>query len=87
MADQAIDPLEPESGENEHGTVTALLERDELEVLRLVVAGKRNAEIAEKLVPSTHTVDHHVSSTLRKLGVRTRGQAAAAAIDGGFLDG
>jgi DNA-binding CsgD family transcriptional regulator len=52
----------------------------ELDVLRLVAAGKRNAEIAEDLVVSTRTVDHHVSAILRKLDVRTRGEAAAAAI-------
>jgi DNA-binding CsgD family transcriptional regulator len=59
----------------------------ELDVLRLVVAGKRNAEIADDLVVSTRTVDHHVSAILRKLGVRTRGDAAVAAVEGGFLDG
>jgi DNA-binding CsgD family transcriptional regulator/tetratricopeptide (TPR) repeat protein len=58
----------------------------ELDVLRLVVAGKRNAEIAHELVLSTRTVDHHVSAILRKLRARTRGEAAAAAIEGGLLD-
>jgi len=57
----------------------------ELDVLRLVVEGKRNAEIANELVLSTRTVDHHVSAILRKLQARTRGEAAAAAIDGGLL--
>ena len=59
----------------------------ELDVLRLVAAGKRNAEIADDLVLSTRTIDHHVSAILRKLGVRTRGEATAAAIDRGFLGG
>jgi DNA-binding CsgD family transcriptional regulator/tetratricopeptide (TPR) repeat protein len=58
----------------------------ELDVLRLVVAGRRNSEIAEALVLSVRTVDHHVSAILRKLGVRTRGDAAIAAIEGGFLE-
>jgi len=57
----------------------------ELDVLRLVVAGKRNAEIANELVLSTRTVDHHVSAILRKLRARTRGEAAAAAIESGLL--
>jgi len=51
----------------------------ELEVLPLLAAGLRNAEIADRLIVSPKTVDHHVSSILRKLDVRTRGQAGAAA--------
>jgi DNA-binding NarL/FixJ family response regulator len=51
----------------------------ELEVLSLVIEGLRNAQIAERLVISEKTVDHHVSAILRKLGVHTRGQASAEA--------
>jgi DNA-binding CsgD family transcriptional regulator len=51
----------------------------QLEVLTLIAQGERNAAIAARLFLSEKTVDHHVSAILRKLGVTTRGQAAAAA--------
>ena len=51
----------------------------EVDVLALLGEGLRNAEIAERLFLSARTVDHHVSAILRKLGVRTRGQAGAEA--------
>jgi DNA-binding NarL/FixJ family response regulator len=47
-------------------------------VLPLLVEGLRNAEIAERLIVSPKTIDHHVSAILRKLGVRTRAQVGAA---------
>jgi DNA-binding CsgD family transcriptional regulator len=52
----------------------------ELDVLALVCEGLRNAEIAQRLVVSEKTVDHHVSSVLRKLDVHTRGEASAQAL-------
>jgi DNA-binding CsgD family transcriptional regulator len=58
----------------------------ELDVLALVVDGLRNAQIAERLIVSEKTVDHHVSAILRKLGVRTRGQAATEAVRLGFIN-
>jgi DNA-binding NarL/FixJ family response regulator len=57
-----------------------LLERErEIEALGLLAAGLPSAEIAERLVVTTKTVDHHVSAVLSKLGVRTRIEAAARA--------
>ena len=56
----------------------------EVEVLGLVAEGLRNAEIAERLVVSVRTVDHHVSAILRKLDLGSRGQAAAAAAELGL---
>jgi ATP/maltotriose-dependent transcriptional regulator MalT len=52
----------------------------EVEVLGLVAEGLRNGEIAERLFVAEKTVDHHVSSILRKLEVPTRGRAAAEAV-------
>ena len=51
----------------------------EVEVLALLVEGLRNADIAARLFISAKTVDHHVSSILAKLGVKTRGEAARTA--------
>jgi DNA-binding NarL/FixJ family response regulator len=51
----------------------------ELDVLRLVAAGLRDAEIAERLFLSPRTVGHHVSSLLAKLGARSRAEAAGRA--------
>jgi DNA-binding CsgD family transcriptional regulator len=57
----------------------------ELEVLGLLAEGLRNAQIAERLVLSEKTIDHHVSAVLRKLDVRSRGEATAEAARRGIL--
>jgi DNA-binding CsgD family transcriptional regulator len=57
----------------------------ELDVLALLSQGLRNAEIAQRLIVSDKTVDHHVSAILRKLGVRNRGEASAEAARRGLV--
>ncbi|WP_275415181.1 ATP-binding protein [Planotetraspora silvatica] len=56
-----------------------LLTPREVEVLRLVAAGRSNREIAAELFISAKTASVHVSNILPKLGVSSRGEAAAAA--------
>ena len=58
---------------------TAGLTPRELEVLRLVAAGRSNSQIAGELFISPKTASVHVSNILAKLGVHTRVEAAATA--------
>ena len=51
----------------------------QLEVVELIVEGLTNAEIAERLVVSQRTAEHHVAAVLTKLGATTRREAARRA--------
>lgn len=57
----------------------------ELEVLELVTARLSNAEIAERLVVSEHTVKNHLKSILAKLHLHSRHHAAAYGVARGWL--
>src|SRR5215211_4510381 len=57
----------------------------EAEVLRLVATGLTNAEVAEKLFLSSRTVDWHLSSIYRKLGLHSRAEATRFAAENGLL--
>jgi non-specific serine/threonine protein kinase len=57
----------------------------ELEVLRLVVAGQTDREIAETLFISRRTAEGHVAGILAKLDVRSRAAAVAAAVRAGVV--
>ncbi|HET7339321.1 MAG TPA: AAA family ATPase [Candidatus Dormibacteraeota bacterium] len=63
----------------------AMLTDRELEVLELVAAGLRNAEIAKRLFLAPKTVDHHVSAILRKLAVESRAEAGRTAAKLGLV--
>lgn len=60
----------------EDATSVRLTDR-ELEILRLVAAGRTDAQIADQLVLSPHTVHRHISNIRTKLGVTSRAAAVA----------
>jgi LuxR family transcriptional regulator, maltose regulon positive regulatory protein len=64
--------------------VEPLTER-ELEVLRLIAAGKSNQRIASDLVVALDTVKKHVTHVLGKLGAANRTEAAARARQLGLI--
>lgn len=57
----------------------------EYEVLKLVVMGKSNTEIAKELHISVHTAKAHVCSILQKMSVQDRVQAAVSAVRKGIV--
>jgi ATP/maltotriose-dependent transcriptional regulator MalT len=71
--------LDAPPAQDRHG-----LSARELEVLRLVAAGRSNREIASALVISEHTVARHVQNIFRKLGVPSRTAASAFAYEHGL---
>jgi len=72
-------------GPSDEAAPLGLTER-ELEVLRLVAAGRSNRDIAAELFISPKTASVHVSNILGKLGVGSRGEAAAVAYRQHLLD-
>jgi DNA-binding NarL/FixJ family response regulator len=63
----------------EQGIYNELSQR-EIEILKLLAGGMRNAEIAQELFISPHTVRSHISNILAKLHISNRIEAAAFAI-------
>lgn len=77
LLDELVSPAQP--------LIEALTER-ELEVLRLVVSGRSNREIARRLVVSLGTVKKHLNNIFGKLHVQSRTQAVAQAHELSLVD-
>ncbi len=58
----------------------------EVDVLRLLARGMTNNEIAETLVISARTADHHIEHIYAKLGVNNRARASLYAVQHGLMD-
>ena len=67
------------------GGAWEMLSARELQVLRELVTGKNNAQIAKELFISPETVKKHVSSILAKTGMENRVQAAVQAVRSGLV--
>jgi DNA-binding NarL/FixJ family response regulator len=73
--------------EGEEGPLSDLLTSKEREVLQLIVEGKKNAEMAEVMSRSVHTVRSHRARLMKKLGARTASDLVEAARRLGLLTG
>ena len=87
LAERARIPLQPQPAAADQTPAPERygLTGRELAVLRLLAAGRSNAQIGAELYISPSTASVHVTSILRKLGVSSRVQAAALAERAGLL--
>lgn len=81
----ALDPRAEAVGESPSRSGVDALTARERDVLRLLVEGRSNAEIAAALFVGAGTVKTHVANILAKLGVPTRAAAATHAVRHGFV--
>jgi len=79
-------PMIPAQPLNTLAPIFKELTARELEVLKLIVKGYRNREIAAQLVISEKTVGNHISNIFSKLQVNDRSQAILRAIKGGLSE-
>jgi predicted ATPase/DNA-binding CsgD family transcriptional regulator len=67
------------------GEAASVLTARELDVLKLVAQGSSNADIAQRLFLSEHTVHRHLANILRKLDLSSRAAAAAWGVRTGLV--
>ncbi len=79
-----VDNINLLTNQSSEQTKIPLTER-EFEVLKHLVAGKSNTEIAKELIVSVHTAKAHVCSILQKMCVNDRVQAAVKAVKEGLV--
>jgi NarL family two-component system response regulator LiaR len=82
VARKVMDHLKPPSQPEN----TSHLSQRELEVLKLIVEGKSNPEIAKVLYLSPNTIKTHVRGIMNKLSVDDRVQAAVLALRSGLVN-
>ncbi len=87
LALKAIPKIEDTSivGNSASSQIKVPLTEREQEVLKHLVSGKSNTEIAKELIVSVHTAKAHVCSILQKMCVNDRVQAAVKAVKEGMV--
>lgn len=68
------------------GNTPFYLTEREIEILKLVIDGKTNFEIAQRTHISVHTVKAHITNILIKMNVKYRIQAAVKAISENIIN-
>jgi DNA-binding NarL/FixJ family response regulator len=85
VAARLVDRLRATAGPSEAPDPPTSLTVREIEILRLIAAGRENHEIADELVISVSTAKNHVAHVLDKLGLQNRVQAAVYAVRAGIV--
>jgi two-component system response regulator NreC len=86
LSERAIDfYLNASRSEDAEGDDQGVLTAREMEILKLVVQGSKNAEIANLLTISPRTVETHRANLMRKLGLRTQAALVRYALQRGFV--
>ncbi|MGA1621332.1 MAG: response regulator [Prochlorothrix sp.] len=84
IARVVVENLKPAQELDQETNIASLSER-EVDVLKLIVQGKSNQEIAKDLYLSTNTIKTHVRGIMNKLSVDDRVQAAVIALRSGLV--